>query len=62
MPVWPLPTDQIRKKPASVLASVKRDNLQAEGTAWSAEEEEAFKAPIRERYESEGNPYYATAH
>ena len=29
--------------------------------AWSAEEEEAFKAPIREQYEDEGNPYYATA-
>ena len=31
------------------------------GQAWSAEEEEAFKAPIRDRYEEEGSPYYATA-
>jgi 3-methylcrotonyl-CoA carboxylase beta subunit len=46
---------------ASVLATVRRDNLEAEGNAWSADEEEAFKAPIRARYEEEGNPYYATA-
>jgi len=46
---------------ASVLATVRRDNIEAEGGAWSAEEEEAFKAPIRARYEEEGNPYYATA-
>jgi 3-methylcrotonyl-CoA carboxylase beta subunit len=45
---------------ASVLATVKRDNLKA-GEDWSAQEEEAFKAPIREAYEREGNPYYATA-
>jgi len=46
---------------ASVLATVKRDNIEAEGGTWSANEEEAFKAPIRARYEGEGNPYYATA-
>ncbi|MEM6665761.1 MAG: carboxyl transferase domain-containing protein [Pseudomonadota bacterium] len=46
---------------ASVLATVKRDNLEAEGRPWSVEEEEAFKAPIRDRYEEEGHPYYATA-
>ena len=46
---------------ASVLATVKRDNIEAEGKTWSAEEEEAFKAPIRAQYETEGNPYYATA-
>jgi len=45
---------------ASVLATVKRDNLKA-GEDWSAQDEEAFKAPIREAYEREGNPYYATA-
>ncbi|MDQ4060119.1 MAG: methylcrotonoyl-CoA carboxylase, partial [Pseudomonadota bacterium] len=47
---------------ASVLATVRRDNIEAEGGAWSAEEEEDFKQPIREKYEREGNPYYATAH
>jgi 3-methylcrotonyl-CoA carboxylase beta subunit len=46
---------------ASVLATVKRDNIEGEGKSWSAEEEEAFKNPIREQYETEGNPYYATA-
>ena len=46
---------------ASVLATIRRDNLEAEGTEWSAEEEEAFKAPVRESYDAEGNPYYATA-
>ncbi len=46
---------------ASVLAQVKRDNLEAEGKVWSTDDEEAFKAPIRARYEEEGNPYYATA-
>ncbi len=46
---------------ASVLATVKRDNIEADGKSWSAEEEEQFKAPIREQYETEGNPYYATA-
>jgi 3-methylcrotonyl-CoA carboxylase beta subunit len=46
---------------ASVLATVRRDNIEAEGKSWSSEEEEAFKTPIRERYEQEGSPYYATA-
>jgi len=46
---------------ASVLATIRRDNIEAEGQAWSADEEEAFKAPVRDRYEAEGNPYYATA-
>jgi 3-methylcrotonyl-CoA carboxylase beta subunit len=46
---------------ASVLATVRRDNIEAEGKAWSADEEETFKAPIRDRYEQEGSPYYATA-
>ena len=46
---------------ASVLATVRRDNAEAAGQAWSAEEEEAFKAPIRSQYESEGSPYHATA-
>jgi 3-methylcrotonyl-CoA carboxylase beta subunit len=46
---------------ASVLATVKRDNLEAAGGKWSEVEEEEFKQPIREQYEAEGNPYYATA-
>jgi 3-methylcrotonyl-CoA carboxylase beta subunit len=46
---------------ASVLATVRRDNIEADGGTWSADDEEGFKRPIRERYEAEGNPYYATA-
>jgi 3-methylcrotonyl-CoA carboxylase beta subunit len=46
---------------ASVLATVKRDNIEAGGAKWPAADEEAFKAPIRDQYETEGNPYYATA-
>ena len=46
---------------ASVLATVKRDGMEARGESWSAEDEEAFKAPIREKYEAEGSPYYSTA-
>ncbi|CUU41882.1 carboxyl transferase domain-containing protein [Blastochloris viridis] len=46
---------------AVVLATVKRDNIEAAGGAWSLEEEAAFKAPIRAKYEAEGSPYFATA-
>ena len=46
---------------ASVLATIKRDAMDARGEAWSAEDEAAFKAPVRARYEAEGDPYYATA-
>ena len=46
---------------AGVLATVKRDGIEGKGGAWSAEEEEAFKAPIRSQYEHQGHPYYATA-
>jgi 3-methylcrotonyl-CoA carboxylase beta subunit len=46
---------------ASVLATVRRYGIEAKGDRWSAEDEEAFKAPIRRQYEVQGNPYYATA-
>jgi len=46
---------------ASVLATVKREGIEASGGTWSEVEEAEFKAPIRDRYEAEGNPYYATA-
>ena len=46
---------------ASVLATVKRDGIEASGKTWSADEEEAFKAPIRDQYERQGHPYYASA-
>lgn len=51
---------------AGVLATVKRDGIEAKSgkkgeEAWSMEDEEAFKAPIRRQYEDQGHPYYATA-
>jgi 3-methylcrotonyl-CoA carboxylase beta subunit len=46
---------------ASVLAQVRRDGIEARGGTWGATEEEAFKAPIREQYELQGHPYYASA-
>lgn len=46
---------------ASVLATVRRDGIEAKGGQWTSEEEEAFKAPVREQYEREGHPYHATA-
>ncbi|MGH6798394.1 MAG: carboxyl transferase domain-containing protein, partial [Roseiarcus sp.] len=46
---------------AAVLARVRRDNVEARGGTWSAEEEKAFKTPILEHYEHQGHPYYASA-
>ncbi|HEY4344437.1 MAG TPA: carboxyl transferase domain-containing protein [Parvibaculum sp.] len=46
---------------ASVLATVKREGMEGRGESWSAEEEEAFKDPVRKRYDEEGHPYFATA-
>ncbi len=46
---------------ASVLATVKRDGIEAKGGKWSREEEEAFKQPILEQYDKNGHPYYASA-
>ena len=46
---------------ASVLATVRRDGLEAQGKTWSAEDEEKFKAPTRQQFELQSDPYYATA-
>jgi 3-methylcrotonyl-CoA carboxylase beta subunit len=46
---------------ASVLATVKRDAMEARGQSWAADEEAKFKAPIRDLYEREGSPYFSTA-
>jgi len=63
--LWMWPNARISvmggEQAASVLAQVRRDNLEARGKAWSPEEEEAFKAPVRDQYETQGHPYYATA-
>src|SRR6185312_3729000 len=60
---WPASRISVMGGPqaASVLATVRRDQIEAPGGSWPAEEEEAFKAPIRDQYEAQGNPYYATA-
>ena len=47
---------------ASVLATVRRDNIEAEGKTWSAEDEAKFKQPILDAYERDGHPYFGTAH
>jgi 3-methylcrotonyl-CoA carboxylase beta subunit len=46
---------------AAVLATVRRDGIEAKGGRWSKAEEEAFRRPILEQYERQGHPYYATA-
>lgn len=46
---------------ASVLATVRREGIEAKGGTWPREEEDTFKAPVRDQYEREGHPYYATA-
>ena len=63
--LWMWPNARISvmggEQASSVLATVKRDGIEAAGKTWSAEEEEAFKAPIRDQYERQGHPYYASA-
>ncbi len=63
--LWMWPNARISvmggEQAASVLATVKRDGIEHKGGTWSAEEEEAFKAPIRAQYEAQGHPYYASA-
>ncbi|APU17239.1 MULTISPECIES: carboxyl transferase domain-containing protein [Actinoalloteichus] len=63
--LWMWPNARISvmggEQAASVLATVRRDQLAARGEDWSAEDEESFKAPIRSQYEEQGDPYYATA-
>jgi 3-methylcrotonyl-CoA carboxylase beta subunit len=46
---------------ASVLSLLRREAIEAKGGAWSAADEEAFRAPIREQYERQGHPYYSSA-
>jgi 3-methylcrotonyl-CoA carboxylase beta subunit len=63
--LWMWPNARISvmggEQAASVLATVKRDGIEAKGGAWSVDEEAAFKAPLKEQYEVQGHPYYATA-
>ncbi|MEV6779628.1 carboxyl transferase domain-containing protein [Streptomyces syringium] len=63
--LWMWPNAKISvmggEQAASVLATVKRDQLEARGEEWSAADEDAFRAPVREQYETQGSAYYATA-
>ena len=63
--LWMWPNARISvmggEQAAGVLATVRRDGLEARGEDWSAEDEESYRAPIREQYETQGSPYYATA-
>jgi 3-methylcrotonyl-CoA carboxylase beta subunit len=63
--LWTWPNSRISvmggEQAASVLATVRRDGLEAQGKSWSAEDEEKFKAPTRTMFDNQGSPYYATA-
>ena len=63
--LWMWPNARISvmggEQAASVLATVRRDGIEGAGGQWSKDEEEAFKSPIREQYERQGHPYYASA-
>ena len=63
--LWMWPNARISvmggEQAASVLATVRRDGIEGRGGQWPAAEEEAFKAPIREQFERQGHPYYASA-
>ena len=62
--LWTWPNARISvmggEQAASVLSQVKRDKLGEKNTNWSIEDEESFKKEIREQYENQGHPYYAT--
>ena len=63
--LWMWPNARISvmggEQAAAVLATVRRDGIEAKGGEWSAEDEEAFRAPIREQYDQQGSPYYSSA-
>jgi 3-methylcrotonyl-CoA carboxylase beta subunit len=63
--LWMWPTGRVSvmggDQAANVMAQIKKDAMAAKGETWPAAEEEAFKAPIRQQYETQGHPYYAGA-
>jgi 3-methylcrotonyl-CoA carboxylase beta subunit len=63
--LWMWPNARISvmggEQAASVLATVRRDGIEAKGGSWSADEETAFKKPVRDQFETQAHPYYATA-
>lgn len=63
--LWTWPNSRISvmggEQAASVLSTLKRDQIESKGEQWSAEAEDEFKQPIRNQYEKQGHPYYASA-
>ncbi|MER2537433.1 MAG: carboxyl transferase domain-containing protein [Rhizobiaceae bacterium] len=63
--LWMWPNARISvmggEQAATVLALLRREAIEAKGGVWSAQDEEAFRAPIREQYERQGHPYYSSA-
>jgi 3-methylcrotonyl-CoA carboxylase beta subunit len=63
--LWMWPNARISvmggEQAAAVLATVRRDQVEAAGGTWTGEDDEAFKKPIRDQYEEQGSPYYSTA-
>jgi 3-methylcrotonyl-CoA carboxylase beta subunit len=63
--LWMWPNARISvmggEQAATVLATIRRDQLEARGEEWPPDAEEAFKKPIRDQYEHQGHPYYSTA-
>jgi len=63
--LWMWPNARISvmggEQAASVLATVKRDGIEAKGGQWSKQDEAEFKKPLLEQYEHQGHPYYASA-
>ena len=61
--IWPNARISVMggEQAAMVLSTLRRDNIEAKGGTWSVEEEEAFRAPTRQQFETQGSPYYATA-
>ena len=63
--LWTWPNSRISvmggEQAANVLAEVRRDGLEKRGEEWPAAAQEEFMRPIREQYEAQGNPYYASA-
>ena len=63
--LWMWPNARISvmggEQASSVLATIRRENFEAQGKSWSKDEEEAFKKPLRDQFEHQGHPYYASA-
>ena len=63
--LWTWPNSRISvmggEQAASVLSTLKRDQIEGRGEAWSAEQEDQFKQPFRDQFEKQGHPYYASS-